>query len=150
MFKKILAPLDGSALSEATLDYVAAIAGGCHVPEVILVRVRAFIDPLAIKSMPPKMVEQIEEASQREAETYLKEIVEKLNKKKITARGEVLVGNPAEEIIKYCRENGIDLIVMSTHGRSGVSRLVWGSVADKVFRSSHIPVLIIPASKNAA
>jgi nucleotide-binding universal stress UspA family protein len=148
MFKKILAPLDGSELSEATLDYVAAIAGGCHVPEVILVRVRAFIDPLTIKSMPPKMVEQIEEASQKEAVDYLKKIAEELNRKKITTRTEVLLGNPAEEIIKYCRENSVDLIVMSTHGRSGVSRLVWGSVADKVFRSSHIPVLIIPAPKS--
>jgi nucleotide-binding universal stress UspA family protein len=150
MFKKILAPLDGSELSESTLDYVAAIAGGCHVPEVILVRVRSFIDPLAIKSMPPKMVEQIDEDAQKEAEIYLKKISEDLDKKGIAAATEVLVGNPAEEIIKYCREKGVDLIVMSTHGRSGVSRLVWGSVADKVFRSSHIPVLIIPAAKSTA
>jgi nucleotide-binding universal stress UspA family protein len=130
--------------------YVAALAAGCHVPEVILVRVRAFIDPLAIKSMPPKMIEQVDEASQKEAEDYLKQTAAELGRKKIAAQTEVLVGNPSDEIIEFCRKNSIDLIVMSTHGRSGVSRLVWGSVADKVVRSSHIPVLIIPSVKKPA
>ncbi|MFZ7102084.1 MAG: universal stress protein [Peptococcaceae bacterium] len=144
MFDKILVPLDGSELAESILGYVGFIAAGCHASEVVLLRVRGFLDPVAMKTMTAKMVEQIEEASTKEAEAYLQGISEALSKMNIHTRFQVLSGNPADEIIEYSRKNGIKLIVMSTHGRTGVSRLVWGSVADKVLRSSTIPALIIP------
>jgi nucleotide-binding universal stress UspA family protein len=149
MFNKILVPLDGSELSESSLNYVVAIATGCRVPEVILVRVRDFLDPVAIKSMSAQVAERIDEAYQKEAETYLKTIADTLNKKGVNARCEVLSGNPAEEIMKYSQSNKVDLIIMSTHGRTGVSRWVWGSVADKVIKSSTVPVLINPTRNKA-
>lgn len=149
MFDKILVPLDGSELAESILGYVDFIASGCHTSEVVLVRVRGFLDPVAMKTMTAKMVEQIEAASEKEAEIYLQRIAEELGKKNINTRIQVLSGNPADEIIEYSRKNGIKLIIMSTHGRTGVSRMVWGSVADKVLRSSMIPALIIPPGNSA-
>jgi nucleotide-binding universal stress UspA family protein len=149
MFDKILVPLDGSELAESVLGYVDFIAAGCHVSEVVLVRVRGFLDPVAMKTMTAKMVEQIEETSEKEAENYLQRIAEALNTKNIHTRTQVLSGNAADEIIEYSRKNGIRLIIMSTHGRTGVSRLVWGSVADKVLRSSTIPAMIIPPGNSA-
>jgi len=56
---------------------------------------------------------------------------------------EILVGRAAETIAEFAKQNAIDLIAIATHGRSGVSRWVWGSVADKVLRSSQVPVLVI-------
>ena len=149
MFKKILVPLDGSELSASILDHVVTIANCSRASEVVLVRVRDFLDPVAMRTMSAKMVEQIDEAYQKEAETYLKTIAETLNKKSVNTKSEVLSGNPAEEIIKYSQSNKIDLIIMSTHGRTGVSRLVWGSVADKVSRSSSVPILIVPPMNKA-
>jgi nucleotide-binding universal stress UspA family protein len=149
MLDKILVPLDGSELAESVLDYAVFIAASCRAAEVILVRVHGFLDPVAMKTMTARMVEQIEETSEKEAEIYLQRIAEDLGKKNIIARTQVLSGNPADEIIEYSRKNGIGLIVMSTHGRTGVSRLVWGSVADKVLRSSTIPALIIPARNSS-
>ena len=72
-----------------------------------------------------------------------------LKQKGITAKIEVLSGKPAEEIIKYSKDNNVDLIVMSTHGRSGFSRIVFGSVADKVLRQSEVPLLLRPAGHSS-
>ncbi len=58
-------------------------------------------------------------------------------------KGEVLTGYAAEEIINYAKNNQIDLIIMGTHGRTGIDKILFGSVAEKVVKSSHIPVLTI-------
>ncbi len=60
-------------------------------------------------------------------------------------KGEVAVGYPADEILRYAGDKEVDLILMTTHGRSGVRRWVLGSVADKVLRSAALPVLLIRA-----
>jgi nucleotide-binding universal stress UspA family protein len=56
-----------------------------------------------------------------------------------------MVGKVAESIADYATKNGVDLIIIATHGRSGVSRWVWGSVADRVLRSACVPVLMVRA-----
>jgi nucleotide-binding universal stress UspA family protein len=149
MYKKILVPLDGSDLSEAVLDHVAAIAKGCQVPEVILIRVREPLDNSVRATLDPEIAEELDQAYNDEAASYLKKIASKLDKKSVSVKIEVLEGNPAEEIIKYSKENKIDLIVMSTHGRSGFSRLVFGSVANKVLRQTEVPILLRPAGHKA-
>ncbi len=146
MFKKILVPLDGSGVSEAILEYVVNIANGCRAPQVILLRVRELLDKDVKQILDPHIAKDLEEAYQKEAEKYLEKIAGKLAKQGVKAVTEVLAGNPAEKIIEYARSKAIDLIVMSTHGRSGVSRLVFGSVADKVIRQSEVPVLIKPSA----
>ena len=149
MYKKILVPLDGSELSEAILDHVVTIAKGCQVAEVILIRVREPLDNSVRATLDPEIAEELDQAYNDEAAGYLKKIASKLDKKGVSVKIEVLEGNPAEEIIKYSKEDKIELIVMSTHGRSGFSRLVFGSVANKVLRQTEVPVLLRPAGHKA-
>jgi nucleotide-binding universal stress UspA family protein len=144
MFKKILVPLDGSELSEAALTHVVDITTDCRALEVILMRIREPLDPNVIGTLDAKIAVELDEAYRDEASRYLDKVVATLKEKGITAKTEILAGNPAEEIIKYSQKNNVDLIIMSTRGRSGISRWVFGSVAEKVIRNSTVPVLIKP------
>jgi len=80
------------------------------------------------------------------ANNYLNSVKERLTKIGITVRSEVEVGSPAESVIAYAKENNVDLIAMSTHGRSGIGRWLLGSVADKVIHAADRPVLMVRAS----
>jgi nucleotide-binding universal stress UspA family protein len=90
-------------------------------------------------------VPQVVGKKERQADRYLNRIARRLEKKGVQVRTEVLLGNPAEEIAHYAGHDGCDLIVMASHGRSGPSRWAYGSVADKVFRASPVPVLMVKA-----
>jgi nucleotide-binding universal stress UspA family protein len=78
------------------------------------------------------------------AKNYLAKASGSLKKAGIAAETAIVHGIPADEILDYATKNGVDLIIMSTHGRSGVSRWAFGSVADRVLRHSTAPVLIVP------
>jgi nucleotide-binding universal stress UspA family protein len=145
MYKRILVPLDGSELSESILDHVVTIATSCQVPEVVLMRVREPLDEGVRETLDAKIAAELDKVYHDEAAGYLKGVAQKLKDKGIAVKTKVIAGNPAEEIIEYSRNNKVDLIIMSTHGRSGVSRWVFGSVADKVIRHTEVPVLIKPA-----
>jgi len=80
------------------------------------------------------------------AKDYLNSVKERLTKMGIAARSEVEVGSPAERIVGYAKESNIDLIAMSTHGRSGIGRWLLGSVADKVIHAADRPILLVRAS----
>ena len=82
---------------------------------------------------------------ERQAKSYLDRIAKRVEAKGIKVRTEVLFWPPAEAIAAYAEKNDVDIIVMSSHGRSGVSRRVHGSVADKVLKASHVPVLMVRA-----
>jgi nucleotide-binding universal stress UspA family protein len=82
---------------------------------------------------------------EKQAQKYLIRIADRLQEKHLPVSTEVLIGKVAEEIIKYAHEGVYDVIVMSSHGRSGPSRWTYGSVTDKVFRSVCIPILVIRA-----
>ncbi len=141
MYKKILAPLDGSELSECTLSHIQVIASGCKVPEVVLLRV---VEPLPYLSQ--AIDDYIRESKQRVLEftkTYLIQTAEKLQKLDINTSIAVLEGKPADMILDYIKENKIDLVVMSTNGKSGITRWTVGSVTDKIVRNSGAPVLIV-------
>ncbi len=82
------------------------------------------------------------------ATDYLNNVSDGLRNKKVTVMCKVSVSvNPADEIIKAEVEVNADLVAMSTHGRSGISRFAVGSVADKVLRGGTVPVLMVRASK---
>ena len=146
MYKKILVPLDGSELSESVISHVINIATGCKVPEVVLLRVREPLDNRVVAALEPETAKELNQAFNYEFANYLKGIAATLKKKKVTAKVEVLAGDPAKEILKYSKNNNIDLIIMSTHGRSGVSRIVFGSVANKIIRQTEVPILLEPPS----
>jgi nucleotide-binding universal stress UspA family protein len=78
-----------------------------------------------------------------EAEQSLDDAKERLSKVGLEVRVEVLFGRPADKIVEYAVKEGVDLIAMATHGRSGFSRWVFGSVAEKVLRAAAIPILLI-------
>jgi nucleotide-binding universal stress UspA family protein len=150
MYKKILVPLDGSKLAECALPYAEEIAKGCGTEEVILVSVtervqgyRLFDDPRQLQGQ--RLILEAVGKKQEQAQRYLVRIAKKLTAKGINVNTEVLLGNPAEEIVNYAKHSESDIIVMSSHGRSGISRWTHGSVADKVFRGSPVPVLMVRA-----
>ena len=146
MYQKVVVPLDGSQLSECSLGHLEAIAMGCNIPEVVLLRV---VEPFTDYELGPlvdvggEAVIKRENERKDEAAGYISKLVEKLNKKGVSAKGEVILGRADEAILDYGKKNKVDLIIMSTHGRSGISRFAYGSVADRVARHSVVPVLLV-------
>jgi len=142
MYQKILVPLDGSELAECALEHVKAIAKGCSAG-VVLFRVVEPIVERGYLGFEEKQVQEMHNETEGYARSYLSKIADGLKKDGVVARVVIVDGKPAEQILDYAGENQVDLIVMSTHGRSGISRWVMGSVADRVLRRSGIPVLAV-------
>jgi nucleotide-binding universal stress UspA family protein len=148
MYKKIMVPLDGSTLAECVLSHVEALARGCLVKEIIFVRAvepflyLTFASEVAIT---PDEVEQINTENKLAAENYLRQLAGRFKYENVQIGWEVLLGRAAEKIADYATKSQTDLIVIATHGRSGVSRWVWGSVADRILRSACVPVLMVRA-----
>ena len=153
MYNKILAPLDGSEISECILAHVKGIATGCKVGEVVLFRVVAPIPSSAYVAYAETggdwvaggdwMAKQ-EKQNYMAAENYLTQIAENLTKKGMSVQIVVSSGRPAEAILDYVRDNDVDLIVMSTRGQTGFSRWIRGSVVGRVSRNSPVPILTVP------
>jgi len=95
--------------------------------------------------MSPQEVERITASTTSDAEVYLKTLVQGLKYDGAGVKWQMKTGHVAETLVDYATEHGVDLIVIATHGRSGVSRWVWGSVADRVLRASCVPVLMVRA-----
>lgn len=145
MYNKLLAPLDGSSLAECTIEHVKEIAKGCSTPEVIFL----FVVDVAKNTYwasdlnTGELIQQQEDVNRATAEEYASKIVAKAKQDGLMAKGVVIEGMAADGIINYAEKNGIDLIVMSTHGRSGLTRFAIGSVTDKVIRTVTVPVLVV-------
>lgn len=152
MYQKILVPLDGSELAECALPHVEAIAHGCQVGDVILVRVVEPFQPPRGKGYEGFFPEELKEEKRRfeseeraAAEEYLSKVAGQLSREGRGVQSQLLFGKAAESVADFAAKNGIDLIVIATHGRSGVSRWVWGSTADRILRSSCVPVMMVRA-----
>lgn len=144
MYRKILAPLDGSELAECILRPVGELVRGCEVENVIFLRV---VEPLTMAihedaALPPAQLQLLESIQRENARKYLNDVVSRV---RYAVTTEVVIGSAAEGIIHYAQNNGVDLIVMATHGRSGISRWVWGSITDKILKTTRVPVLMIRA-----
>jgi nucleotide-binding universal stress UspA family protein len=146
MYKKILVPLDGSQLAECVLPHVEAVAKASQVQEVVFVRViEPFRQPGGDYIISEKEIARIDAEHKAAAEKYLKELVGRVRLDGIQKRWTLITGGVAESLVDFATKNNVDLIVIATHGRSGVSRWVWGSVADRILRSSCVPVLMVRA-----
>jgi nucleotide-binding universal stress UspA family protein len=141
VFKRAVVALDGSPVAEAIIPFILEIAGPLDM-EVVLVRVNRPIPPEVIDGSRHVMVED-PEASRVDAEEYLAPVAVELRKKGVRARTQVRRGDPAEEIVLAARDIDADLIAMTTHGRSGLGRLLFGSVAEAVLRESRLPVFLM-------
>jgi nucleotide-binding universal stress UspA family protein len=144
MYKRVLVPLDGSELAEITLPYARELAGRLDL-ELILFHV---CEPNRSESqfMCRSYAEHAAEVLQTESREVQAKTGMPKEGKAVEARSEVSTGQPAEEIVGYAGKNGIDFILMATHGRSGVRRWVLGSVSDKVLRASPVPVWLVRAA----
>ncbi len=139
MYEKILVPLDGSDLAEIALPYAEELAGalGC---DITLIHVSESADE-KYENMHQLYIEKIVEATIQDAEKFRK------NKraKKIKVSSVHLTGHVAEQIVDYADKENIGLIVMTTHGRSGIRRWILGNVAAKVVRATDRPIALIRA-----
>ncbi|MDD5288246.1 MAG: universal stress protein [Dehalococcoidales bacterium] len=140
MYEKILVPLDGSQIAEVALPYAEELAVRLG-SEVTLLYVNEQNDD-SYRHMHEFYMEKTVEAVKHDSEAYAQ------NSGKPTpvrVRATILSGNPAERIVEYADKENIGLIVMSTHGRSGIKHWTIGSVAEKVVRATSKPVALIRA-----
>ena len=139
MFEHILVPLDESLAAESVLPHVAAIAEltGAH---VTLIRVLE-IPTTAGHVQPTDPVEW--QLHHDAAGSYLAGVAKQLKASGITAENRILEGNPASCIIAHAREEGVDLVALATHGRTGVTGSELGAVAHKTILGAHVPLLLV-------
>lgn len=149
MYKKILVPLDGSPQAECVIPHLETIAK-TGVKDIELISV---VEPIEIPTrgriaINEDDLKQIALELRSDAHKYLDLVAKRLTRSGIKVHPIILTGKPAESLINYIESNNIDLVIMATHGRSGITRLVWGSIAEKVVRSVDVPVLLVknPAS----
>lgn len=141
--KSILVPLDGSGLAEQAIPYAATIAGTDA--EIILLHVSAEGEPLRdLLGRVAVQPDEVEDVELGVGKDELKESVALWSDLlAVEPRLEVVIGDPATEILAAAERFGSSLIVVASHGRGAVARLAFGSVADKLTRSSTIPVMIV-------
>ena len=153
---KVIVPLDGSELAERVLNNVIGLVDyfGTGAIDIVLLRVcELFIQPNAY---PPAMSLSWEEYVKFETRvckgicmSYLNDVKKHFKKELIYIRSVVPVGNPADEVIKYVNKEKADLMVMSTHGRSGISRWAFGSISNKILQGTSTPVIILRSNQKS-
>lgn len=141
MYAKILVPLDGSALAERAVHHAVEIASGKDT-EIILLQV--IHDPLAEV---PEAGQEAELKAATEAvniaKAYLNMVAARVQKEGVKVRSVVLEGTPDGAILGFAHDEEVDLLVMSTHGRTGFSKAIMGSVAEKVALTTRRPVVLV-------
>ncbi len=142
MYKKILVPLDGSELSEMALMHAHALAKAVGA-QVVLLSVVVF--PTRDFDVTPPMEQAVSAEVLAETKRYLENHAGNLRRTGVTVTTAAESGRVADTIIDFTEANQIDLIVMSTHGRTGAARWIIGSVADRVVHGAHVPVLLVRA-----
>lgn len=155
IFRRILVPLDGSAEAESVLPHVEALAQEFE-SEIILFRSvpqTAYVVPVgtegayAMTESPAELIK----AQMKDSTDYLEDIKRRFSAKGIPVTTGVESGEPAEQIITLAQTNDAGLVAMCTHGRSGISRWAYGSVATKVLNGGNTPLLLVrvPEAKPA-
>jgi len=141
MYKKILVPLDGSELAKTALGQAEQLAKTFDA-EIILFQVVPFMPIYGSSELVTPLI--VDEKQREAAEKYLANLAEELKKRGFKTMAMVRTGQQvAVEIIDFAKESGADLIVMCTHGRSGITRWVLGSVALKILTRAETPILLI-------
>ena len=151
MFERVLVPLDGSKVGESALpvieQLVDKLAPSAKV-EITLIGVITLLRHWVVvgeASAPVSYTDEELQIIKERVSDYLIKTAESLKKRGVSVNTIVSSGNAADEILKAVDEVKADLIAMSTHGRSGLRRLAFGSITDKVLHGSHIPVLMVRA-----
>jgi nucleotide-binding universal stress UspA family protein len=133
---RVLVPLDGSALAEAAVSVAVGLLGDRPVSTLVLIRA---VDP----RLPGADAVEAQRDIVRAAEQYLAQVAARLERPGVTVKTAVWYGPPAASIVAAADAAGADMIVMTTHGRGGLGRLVLGSVAEAVLRATRRPLLLV-------
>ena len=141
-FKKILFPIDFSEVSSEIVPYVISLANKLKAEVHIIFVVRRLENCRSI-FVSHAAVENFEMEIVLGAETKMDEFVEAFFNSIIRPKTKILIGDIIEEIIKYIKTKGIDLVIIGTHGRKGMDRILLGSIADRVIRAAPVPVLSV-------
>lgn len=150
MYRHILVPLDGSALAEQVLPHVQALVSENQSPtRITLLRAVPPLYPLTVDysgtfATLNELLPELEE----EARAYLEGIAEPFRAEGCTVLTRVLTMPAADAILEYAEEHGVNLIVIATHGRSGINRWIFGSVTQKVIQHTPVPILVIRPSED--
>lgn len=153
MFSHILVPLDGSHLAEAALPPALELASkfNSQLSLVWVIQPPHLIMTAANGSVYAELLTEMRNQSEQDAQNYLRAHQGSLRQQGFTVHTQVTEGeNVADALLEVAAALGVDTIVMSTHGRGGLSRWVFGSVADKVLRYANVPVLLIRAKEETA
>ncbi len=146
MLKHVLVPLDGSKLAEDALKHALDLLGSGG--KITLISAVDVPEVPIYGYYPPTTVPDYESAKDDllpQAKTYLQGIAAGLTDKGVTIATEAEVGEPAHVITEFAQKLHVDAIVMSTHGRSGLSRWLFGSVTNKVLSAKPCPVYVVPS-----
>jgi nucleotide-binding universal stress UspA family protein len=143
MYQTILVPLDGSKRAEAILPHVEELAQRCSATVILLQVVEPFSVPIGPAgpnlALDVPMVEQL----MNDARLYLANLEGVFREKRIDAQIRVIFGPVVATILDVAKREGVDLIAMSSHGRTGLSRVFYGSVAAGVLHGVDRPLLIV-------
>jgi nucleotide-binding universal stress UspA family protein len=143
MYDRILVPTDGSEEGERAVRHAIGLAVA-HDATIHAVYV---VDSASYGGVPMETAwEGLHEMLEREGEAALDRVVELGDESGIPVETALLEGTPAKQIVRYAESDDCDLVVMGTHGRGGIDRLLLGSVAERVVRSSEVPVLTVQVS----
>ena len=141
-FKRILFPVDLSESSEKIVPYVQAVAEKFNSKIRLFFAARVF-DYFTSIYVPHPSINQFEKEIIEGAEKRLYEFVDEHFSKFPGTKTAVVAGDAAEKIIEYAEDQNIDLVIMGTHGRKGMDKIIIGSVAERVLKASPVPVLVV-------
>jgi len=147
-FKKILFPLDLSESSAKIVPFVKSLASRYDARVHLLFVARVF-DYFTSMYVPHPSVSQFEKEVIEGAEKRLYDFADENFAAVAGTRTQVVAGDPSDEILGYIAAHGIDLVVMGTHGRKGLDKVIFGSVAERVVKSSPVPVMVVNPFKVA-
>ncbi len=146
MYYHILVPLDGSSLSEQTLLHVRALAEGRKDVKITLLRAVPPVYPTVIEfgmvHHPSEMEDEMLRL-EKSVQEYLSAIARELAADGMQVQTELSRLDPGDAIVEYAENHDVDLIIIATHGRSGIGRWLLGSVTQKVIQAARVPVLVI-------
>jgi nucleotide-binding universal stress UspA family protein len=138
----VLIPLDGSALAEEILQPALTLGMPFDAKYTLIQAISVPVLGYAPAAQVVAVDEQILEQWRAMAQEYLDRLAQRLRGQGLQVDTRILIGPPAMTILDYVYDHNVDLVAMTTHGRSGVSRMLLGSVADKIVRGAGVPVLL--------
>lgn len=147
MYKRILIPLDGSPLAEQALPHAIAHAR-CFRAELVLLKVQEPIPEVV--GVSPGALRHAKDRTRELARDYLDRLATPIRAQGVRVETVTVDGRPHVEIPRFAEVNQVDLIVLSARGRSGLSRWLMGSVADRVVRGAAVPVMLVQSASAQA